>query len=161
MNAPRSETPGLLVHETLAQGYLLYAAAVVVGLAADLAYPVRFSFAFQSFAAVALMLAGTVLVYWAQRASGRTAVRRQGGETQAVCADNFCVGPYVFTRSPTQYGLALLVAGLAVLYGMTFLLAAGVIAFLVGKFVIIRKEERHLAEKYGEPYLEYKKKVKL
>jgi len=155
--APNS---GLKVHEILAQGYLLYIGAIIIGFVLDIIHPLRFSFPFMQPAGIALIILGTVLIFWAQRASGRSAKNRSVPSPDMICKDHFCVGPYVFTRSPTQYGLALLVFGLSLLYSMTFMLATGLIALLLGKFVIIRKEEKHLAQKYGAPYLEYKKQVK-
>ncbi len=158
---PTKKSPGLLIHETLAQGYLLYMLAIVIGVSLDLYDPLRFSFPLEQPLGMLLILLGTGLVFWAQYSSGRSAEKRQADQgTNAICKDHFCVGPYVFTRSPTQYGLALLVFGLSLIYGMTYLLITGIVALLVGRFVIIRKEEQHLAEKYGQAYLDYKKHVK-
>lgn len=159
--AGNTQNSGLMVHETLAQGYLLYILAIIAGFALDILHPLRFSFPLMDPIGVFLILGGTALIFWAQYASGSTSKNRNTdiGMNQ-ICKDHFCVGPYVFTRSPTQYGLALMVFGLAFIYSMTFILITGVIALLVGRFIVIRQEEKHLAEKYGEAYLEYKKQVK-
>jgi protein-S-isoprenylcysteine O-methyltransferase Ste14 len=50
--------------------------------------------------------------------------------------------------------------GLALLYGSLYMVIGTVIALLIGKFVIIRAEEKKLVERYGQPYLDYQKEVK-
>lgn len=41
-----------------------------------------------------------------------------------------------------------------------FIIVFSFISFLITKFTFLSKEEKILAEKYGAPYLEYKKSVK-
>lgn len=152
-------TSGRTVHEILAHSYFIYLAAVVVGFGADLVWKLRFSFPREAEVGLLAIMAGTVMVVWAQRSSRRgSAMRNKANET--ICRDHFCVGPYVFTRTPTQYGLTLLVLGLAALYGSPVMFAAGILAFLIGRFFFIPKEEHHLTQKYGAAYLDYKKHVK-
>lgn len=150
---------GRLVHEFLAHSYLIYLASVVVGFGADLIWPIHFTFAHAEAVGLALIVLGTVLAVWAQTASGRGAkVRNAAGES--VERDHFRFGPYGVTRTPTQYGLFFMTAGLAILYGFLFMLLTSIVAFLAGKLFFIRKEEQHLAEKYGDAYLQYKKRVR-
>lgn len=152
------ENHGLSVHEILAQGYLMYLAAIVVGFGASYLFPEHVSIPFESDWGFLLIVIGTVIIFWAQRATGKTAHKRS--KVEEVQKDHFRVGPYVYTRSPTQYGLFFMSFGLSLLFGSLYMVIGTVIALLVGKFVIIPKEEKHLAEKYGAPYLEYKKHVK-
>ncbi|KKP71662.1 MAG: hypothetical protein UR70_C0021G0015 [Candidatus Nomurabacteria bacterium GW2011_GWB1_35_20] len=51
--------------------------------------------------------------------------------------------------------------GFGIITNALFIIIFSVISFIITKFVFIRKEEKILAEKYGIPYLEYKKSVKL
>ena len=81
-------------------------------------------------------------------------------DTDKLHHSHFGFGPYSFTRTPTQYGLLFMTLGLALLFGAFFMLCTTVIAFVAGKFFFIKKEEQNLAQKYGAPYLEYKKKVR-
>lgn len=149
---------GLSVHQILAQGYLIYLAAIVVGFGMSYIWPENISIPYEGSWGMLGIVLGTLLVYWAQHASGRTSPLRNG---QVIEPHHFCVGPYKWTRSPTQYGLFLMSLGLALLYGSLYMVIGTVIALLVGKFVIIRAEEKKLAEKYGQPYLDYQKEVKL
>lgn len=154
------QASGRKVHELLAHSYLIYLGSVVVGFAADLIWPIKFSFPSQMTLGMVTILTGTLLAVWAQNSSKRGApVRNAAGES--VEGDHFRFGPYMFTRTPTQYGLFFMTLGLALLYGFTFMLASSVVAFLLGKFFFIRKEEHHLAAKYGDAYLAYKKRVRL
>jgi protein-S-isoprenylcysteine O-methyltransferase Ste14 len=51
--------------------------------------------------------------------------------------------------------------GLSFIFGSITMVVLTIACFLIGKFVFIRKEEKNLEKKYGQPYLEYKKHVKL
>lgn len=69
-------------------------------------------------------------------------------------------GPYRFTRNPMYVGMGFLYAGLAVLLGVIWALAfLPVVLVLVDRMVIAR-EERYLEAEFGEPYREYKTRVR-
>ncbi len=156
-NQPQIST-GLSVHQILAQGYLIYLASIVVGFGVSSLWPEAISIPNGGSWGMLGIVLGTLLVYWAQNASGRTSKNRSNPE--AVGPHHFCVGPYKWTRSPTQYGLFLMALGLALLYGSLYMVIGTVIALLIGKFVIIRAEEKKLVERYGQPYLDYQKEVR-
>jgi protein-S-isoprenylcysteine O-methyltransferase Ste14 len=65
-------------------------------------------------------------------------------------------GPYAFMRHPLYVGSSLLGLGLAVAAG-SLVVAAIVVAYLVVTLTAaIRTEERHLTEKFGDRYPEYR-----
>lgn len=69
-------------------------------------------------------------------------------------------GVYGWTRNPMYVGFALLTAGLAVLASSAWaLLAVPVGVVLCDRLVVVR-EERYLARKFGEEYLDYKRRVR-
>lgn len=156
------DVSGRMVHEFLAHSYFIYLASVVVGFGLDELVPVRIgalaSPVMQPIGLVCIML-GTALAVWAQTSSQKGASIRNA-EINNLKHNHFKFGPYMFTRTPTQYGLVLMTFGLGFLYASFWMLALSVVAFLLGKFVFIKKEESHLANKYGEAYLEYQKHVK-
>ena len=78
-----------------------------------------------------------------------------------VTKENFCKGPYCYARHPTHWGLFFLILGFGIILNALFVILCTLISFIVTKFVFIEKQEKILAEKYGAPYLEYKKSVKL
>ena len=148
---------GRLVHQVIANSYLLYLGAVVLGLAIDIKRPFPISFPMIEEAGMILIIIGTVVIYWAQHSARKGAKLRN---SEKVCRDHFCMGPYVFTRIPTQYGLSFLALGLGFLWGSFSMVVLTILAFLIGRFVFVPKQEKHLEVKYGEAYLEYKKHVK-
>ncbi|MGC9605803.1 MAG: isoprenylcysteine carboxylmethyltransferase family protein [Minisyncoccia bacterium] len=69
-------------------------------------------------------------------------------------------GPFRYTRNPLYLSLVLLYIGIALFFDMVWLLAILVPIVLVIHYGVIRREERYLEGKFGESYLEYKKKVR-
>ena len=158
----KKDISGRLVHEFLAHSYFIYLAAVVVGFGLDQLVPMHVGFLSNPDlepAGFACIVIGTALAVWAQTSSERGAAIRNA-EQNSLKHDHFRFGPYMFTRTPTQYSLVLMTGGLALLFGSSWMLIFVFIAFLLGKFVFIKKQEHHLAQKYGASYLEYKKRVK-
>jgi protein-S-isoprenylcysteine O-methyltransferase Ste14 len=99
------------------------------------------------------LIFGTFLIFWAQKSS-------HSFKKETINKEIFCNGPYCYTRTPTHYGLFLLTLGFGMINDAFFIVIFSIISFIITKFVFIRKEEKILALKYGEPYLEYKKTVK-
>ena len=62
------------------------------------------------------------------------------------------------SRNPVYLGLALLAVGVFLVLGRLVLLALALV-FLVYFHFLIRREERFLAERYGEAYREYARSV--
>ena len=157
--AKHEPNSGLIVHQVLAVSYAVYLVAIFLGFVIELFWDVKFSSpAFVPIGFVCIIL-GTTLSFWAQYVTGKTSHSRNN-QKDILTHLNFLVGPYSFTRSPTQYGLLFMALGLAFLYSSMVMVAMTVIAFVLGKFVFIPMEEHHLAKKYGQSYEEYKKKVR-
>lgn len=148
---------GRLVHQVIANSYILYLVAVVLGLVIDIKRSVPISFPMMQEVGMTLIVLGTMVVYWAQYSARKGAKLRNN---EKVCRDHFCMGPYVFTRIPTQYGLSFMALGLALLWGSVVTIGLTLVAFLIGRFVFAPKQEKHLEAKYGEAYLEYKRRVR-
>jgi len=88
-------------------------------------------------------------------------LRRMKQDKEKLETVDFFRGPYCVSRSPTHWGLFLLVVSLGFLLNSVLIIVVGIIAFLVSKGVFLRREENLLVQKYGEEYLKYKKQVKL
>jgi protein-S-isoprenylcysteine O-methyltransferase Ste14 len=71
-------------------------------------------------------------------------------------------GPYRYCRNPIQLGAFFYILGLGSLFSS---LLTGVVAastgFLVGLLYLLAVEERELAVRYGDEYIEYKKQTPL
>jgi protein-S-isoprenylcysteine O-methyltransferase Ste14 len=69
-------------------------------------------------------------------------------------------GPYRFTRNPMYLGMALVLAGLAMIGNALWPLLAVIPAVWWIRTQVIAKEERYLEAKFGAPYLDFKKRVR-
>ena len=69
-------------------------------------------------------------------------------------------GPFSFTRNPMYLGMASLYAGLAFIANSPVALILLPVVLLIVQTQVIAREERYLAAKFGESYLDYKRRVR-
>ena len=69
-------------------------------------------------------------------------------------------GLYRFTRNPVYVGFALCTLGIAMLVDSAWMLLAVPIGLVLMDRVVIAREERYLERKFGEEYLNYKRRVR-
>lgn len=69
-------------------------------------------------------------------------------------------GPYRFSRNPMYVGFALTYLGLA--FGLNTPIAIGLLlpCLIVMTWGVVLREERYLEDKFGQPYRDYKAKVR-
>ena len=106
-----------------------------------------------------LALATGVAIGLASVASFRTAnttILPAGRPTTAIVGR----GPYGFTRNPMYLGMALAYFGLALLLNNGWALALLPIVLVVIDRAVIRREERYLTAKFGQPYRDYCNRVR-
>lgn len=148
-------THGGKVHQILAHSYSFFFILFLIGVYLDVVFrfkifansvmvPVGFTF----------LVFSTILILWAQKTSRNLDIEHLSKET-------FCKGPYCYTRSPTHWGLFLLMIGFGIMANALFVILSTLISFLISRFIFLKKQEDVLEKKYGAPYLEYKKAVKL
>lgn len=143
------------VHKILAHSYSIYLGALLLGLLLDYFIPYEvFQDSTAKTAGVALLGFATTAILWAQATSRNL-------EIENLSKDAFARGPYRVSRTPTHWGLFLLMLGFGIISNAFFVIVLSFVSFLITKFIFIKKEEDILAQKYGAPYLEYKKSVKL
>ncbi|HNW71410.1 MAG TPA: methyltransferase [Candidatus Paceibacterota bacterium] len=139
------------VHWTLTHSYFFYFFMFLIGFFFELIFPLKiFKDSIAIHFGAILILAGTVLIFWAQKTS------RNLKKDEVT----FLKGPYKITRSPTHWGLFLLMLGFSFIANALFVIISTLISFIVAKFIFLKKEELILENKYGELYKEYKKSVK-
>jgi protein-S-isoprenylcysteine O-methyltransferase Ste14 len=137
---------------------LIYVAGLLVGVALELVAPVDWP---PTAAAVAVGVVGGALWLWLDGAA-TLSFRRAGTSpipfkpTTALVA----VGPYRFTRNPMYLGMACLYVALAFALGIVWALAVLPAVLAVVDRVVIAREEHYLAAKFGERYLDYKRRVR-
>ncbi|MEX2052273.1 MAG: hypothetical protein WD991_01080 [Candidatus Paceibacterota bacterium] len=143
------------VHRVLAKSYSMYFLLFLVGVTLDLIFRFRI---FETMILLPLgfilLGAATILILWAQYTSRNL-------DKGNISKETFCRGPYCYTRSPTHWGLFFLMLGFGILANALFVIVTTLISFVISKSVFLKKQEDMLAHKYGMPYLEYKKAVKL
>jgi protein-S-isoprenylcysteine O-methyltransferase Ste14 len=69
-------------------------------------------------------------------------------------------GLYRFTRNPMYIGFALWTLGLAILVDSAWMLLALPIGLVLVDRIVVTREERYLERKFGEEYLNYKRRVR-
>ena len=69
-------------------------------------------------------------------------------------------GLYRFTRNPMYIGFAVATLGLAILINSAWTLLALPIGLVLIDRLVIEREERYLERKFGEEYLNYKRRVR-
>lgn len=104
------------------------------------------------------LILGTVLILWAQNTSKSGKKDRVSGN---LSVSNFLKGPYKITRTPTHLGMFLTVLGAGFIWGSLWIVITSFFSYLFTKVTFVAEEERILARRYGAPYLEYKKKIKI
>ena len=146
-----------IVHVVLSQDYAVFFLAVVLGAISDAVFSFgKFSGEIYQDIGLFLIIAGTAIIYWAQ-----TTTKNSKKNIQTERDTNFFIrGPYRYTRNPTNFGLTIATLGLGFIIGSLFAIIFIVIAYFISKFIFIKKQDSILEERYGNVFVEYKKRVK-
>jgi protein-S-isoprenylcysteine O-methyltransferase Ste14 len=150
------EKPKKTVHQALAHSYIVYFLALVAGILLDSMYQVPIAQGlFFVYLGLIFIMTGSILAIWAQHSARH--LRRKKDQIQH---SDFKKGPYSIIRTPTQFGLSLLILGYGLLVNSLFISLGAILAHTISQLVFIPKVEKFLEESYGEHYLHYKKMVK-
>ena len=142
------------VHKVLAHSYSFYFIFFLCGVLLDIIFPIKiFKATYIVSYGFTFLVLGTLLIFWAQRTSLHL-------EKAHLTKEAFCHGPYCYTRSPTHWGLFLLMLGFGMIANAFFVIVLTIVAFFLTKLIFLKREEALLVKKYGEPYIEYKRAVK-
>lgn len=142
------------VHKVLAHSYSVYLFALLISVSLNMIFNFKiFNNPRVEYVGFLFLIFATLLIFWAQ-------ITSQNLSKENITRETFLGGPYRFTRMPTNFGLFFLMVGFGIIANSFFIILFAPISFLIAKFVFIKEQERILAEKYGAPYLEYKKSVK-
>ncbi len=69
-------------------------------------------------------------------------------------------GVYRFTRNPMYVGMAMLQIGVGCIVGNLWVVVGAALSLLIVHYGAVLPEEAYLDERFGEPYLQYKKSVR-
>ncbi|MEM7121394.1 MAG: isoprenylcysteine carboxylmethyltransferase family protein [Pseudomonadota bacterium] len=143
-----TDIPGVLIHPPL-----LFLILVIIGIALDAVWPVPLMPASMQ------IMGGGVLIVMAVSLLGSALVRFRRAETHVEtwkpASALVTAGPYRATRNPIYiaYGLAFL--GLACALDNIWLAGLTVVLMVFLDLVVVRREERYLAAKFGDDYRAY------
>ncbi len=150
---PKTDTPGIHVPPPV-----YYVAAFLVGVALELIFPTDWPQSGVRLAVALLAVGAWIALDGAAMVSfhrARTSMVPMNPSTALVIS-----GPYRVTRNPMYLGMAFLYVAFAfafgVMWGLAFLPAVIVI---IDRFVIAR-EEPYLERRFGQPYRDYKVRVR-
>jgi protein-S-isoprenylcysteine O-methyltransferase Ste14 len=150
----KKEQPKKNVHSILARSYFLFFLLFLVGVFLDLLFNLKIPDAvFTLPTGFILILFASLLILWSQKTSRNLS-------KENLSKENFRKGPYRFTRTPTHLGLFFLILGFGIIINATFIVLSTFISFILTKLIFLKEEEKFLEQKYGAPYLEYKKVVR-
>ena len=130
---------------------------MVIGVALDWLLPayvltVLLSLAERIVIGVVLIAAGAGLAIPAILAFRSAGTHVEPWKPSSVLATT---GVYAHVRNPMYMGLALLVAGIGIALASDWTLVMLVVAALLMHFGVVKREERYLSAKFGEPYRQY------
>lgn len=149
--------PGV-IHVVLIYIYSIFFVSIVLGIFFDLIFKLDLLANFKySYLGLIIIVFGTMLIYLAQEASSRAGKIKQ----EESNSEGFAFGPYKHFRHPTYLGIFLMVLGFGIVIKSAFSILFILITYLIVKLVFVKKEEKILEKKYGNIYLDYKKKVKM
>lgn len=69
-------------------------------------------------------------------------------------------GIYAYSRNPIYLGMSVIVVGIGVTLDSVVVALSFVPALIVVYYYVVRKEEAYLEAKFGEEYLDYKRRVR-
>ncbi len=137
---------------------LIYLSTRAIGALIHLWYPVRFLPRTPALCLGVLLIAVSIPIAvsgFRALARAKTAVDPRKPSTAIV---NF--GAFRYTRNPLYISLMLLYLGIALLINSVWLLILVFPLIAVIQIGVIEREERYLERKFGEDYLNYKRKVR-
>jgi protein-S-isoprenylcysteine O-methyltransferase Ste14 len=104
-----------------------------------------------------LVLVGLALVLWSAGWFRRTG---QDPKPWTPSPELIRAGPYRFSRNPMYVGMTVLTIGIGGLLARGWIALLAPLALLAVHRTAVLREEAYLAEKFGEPYREYMKRVR-
>lgn len=143
------------IHHVLVHSYSTYFFLFIFGVVLDLIFPLKiFQSTIVTILGILLLALAPLLILWAQNTSKKL------NKAENKKKEHFSRGPYRFTRNPTHLGLFILALGFGLTVHAFFVVLLTIIYAIFVKTIFLKKEEIILIDKYGEPYVEYKKSVK-
>ncbi len=136
---------------------LIFVIAMAIGFGADWIWPVPVRPAGWSSAGLAIALLAILLIFWSA-----DLFRRRGTEVVPWKPTTTIVttGPYAVSRNPIYIGFALVQIGIGVATNRLAVVLMVIPALVATHTIVVAREEAYLTRKFGEEYLEYRRRVR-
>jgi protein-S-isoprenylcysteine O-methyltransferase Ste14 len=110
-----------------------------------------------TYVGVVPIIAGVVLAVVAKRRFDRAGTTVKPFEQSSAMISE---GPFRYSRNPIYLGMFIALFGLFVLLGTLSSTVVIPVFYWVIVTQFVRREERHMEEQFGDPYLDYKRRVR-
>jgi protein-S-isoprenylcysteine O-methyltransferase Ste14 len=138
---------------------VVFGTALIIAVVLDMIFPFKFlSEPWNQYLGIFVVAMGTLIVFSAENVGRKYSVRRKRGEVTHI--ENISKGVYSFSRNPKYVGLALLLVGLGIILNSVFVVLASILSVIIVDYFYLYREENLMAERHGDIYHEYKKKVR-
>ena len=145
-----------MIHTVISYSYITFLFAIASGAIFDAIIPIRIlNHPIFQYIGFAMIILGPILTYWAQKSSD---VAKKNIIIKKLPV-SFEHGPYKYTRNPSYLGVFIMIIGLGFFANSISIIVLGLIAYFIIRFIFIKQEEKLLILKYGQVYLDYKRKV--
>jgi len=135
----------------------VYLAAILVGSALQIVWPLSFLPSGTAPLGAVVIAAAAALFVTSVRQFRAAGTPVPGDSPSTAVVES---GPYRFSRNPIYVAFSLLQLGLATWADSVWLLATLGAAVAVMALVVIPREERYMARRFGDRYLDYRRRVR-
>jgi protein-S-isoprenylcysteine O-methyltransferase Ste14 len=145
------------VHYVLLYSYMMFLIAVILGVILDTLLKEKiFSNDIYLNIGSLMLIVGPLIIFWAQKTSSNYKDKAKKKEVE----NPFGLGPYKYSRNPTHLGLFIMTLGFGLIINSLFSVMLTITAHIITKLFFVKEGEILLEKKYGQVYIDYKKKVK-
>ncbi len=137
---------------------VIYVCALIVGVGMEEIRPIALMSPFWAYAGGTVLIIASLLIM----PPVLVRFRRTGTTFDVRKAASVLItdGPYRYTRNPTYVSLTMLYVGLGVIFNNAWILLLTIPVLLIMDRKVIQYEEKHLEEKFGKHYAQYKQAVR-
>jgi protein-S-isoprenylcysteine O-methyltransferase Ste14 len=153
MAGQKKDTPGVV-----APPPLIVLAFVAVGFLFHWFWPLLFAIGVgYDILGGVLIVAGLAIAIWGRNLFIRAGTNVEPYKPTTAIVDE---GPFAYSRNPLYLCMFAVYLGIALVTGNAWLLLLAVPLFFIMHYGVIAREERYLEAKFGEAYLNYKRRVR-